>query len=84
MNVCTVETLLKIAAPKEMNMSEYTDKNMARNTGRSRRGTPAMRHHIRSDLDTREAKEAEGLTKNRTDGAYSDAGIGILPISVLT
>jgi hypothetical protein len=65
-------------------MSEYTDANMARHTSRSRKGTPATRHQVRSDLDTQEAKEAEGLTKNRANGAYSDAGIGILPISILT
>jgi hypothetical protein len=84
MNVCAAKTLRETAAPKEMNMSDYTDKNMARHNSCSGKGTSATRHHTRSDLDTQEAKMAEGLTENRAKGGYSEAGIGILPISILS
>jgi hypothetical protein len=65
-------------------MSEYLEKNMARRSRRSKKGVFAHRHHISSEGDTQEATKAEGLIENRANGGYSEAGIGIVPISVLT
>ena len=65
-------------------MSDYTSKNVGKHASRSRKGMSVPRHNVHSDLDVRAEREAERLTKNRTRGAYSDAGIGIVPISILT
>jgi hypothetical protein len=65
-------------------MSEYLEKNMARCSRRSKKGTFAHRHQISSDGDSQEATKAEGLVENRANGSYSEAGIGIVPISILT
>jgi len=65
-------------------MSEYPEKNMARRNRRSKKGTFEQRHHISSGGDTQEATKAEGLIENRANGGYSEAGIGIVPISILT
>ena len=70
--------------PKDLNMSEYPEKNMARRSRRSRDGAFAKRHGVAPEADTQAAKGAEGLLENRANGNYSEAGIGILPISILT
>jgi len=65
-------------------MSDYTNKNVGKHASHSRKGIAVTRHNVHSDLDVRAEREAERLTKNRTHGAYSDVGIGIVPISILT
>jgi hypothetical protein len=78
-----VEPLQDISS-KDLNMSEYPEKNMGRRSRRSKKGTSAHRHHISSEEDTQEATKAEGLFENRANGGYSEAGIGMVPISILT
>jgi hypothetical protein len=82
-NVRWVEPLHDIA-PKDLNMTEQLEKNMARRSRRSKKGTFAQRHHISSEGGTQEATKAGGLIENRANGGYSEAGIGIVPISILT
>jgi len=65
-------------------MSEYPEKNMARRSRRSKKGTLARRHEIFSDGNPQEATKAEGLVENRAKGGYSEAGIGIVPLSILS
>ncbi len=65
-------------------MSEYPEKNMARRGRRSKKGAFAHRHHISSEGDAEETTKADGLIENRANGGYSEAGIGIVPISILT
>jgi hypothetical protein len=65
-------------------MSEYPEKSMARRSRRSKKGTFEHRHHSSFEGDTQEATKPEGLVENRTHGGYSEAGIGIVPISILT
>ena len=65
-------------------MSEYLEKNMARRSRRSKKDTFAQDHHIYSEWDTQKGTKAENLIENRANGGYSEAGIGIVPISILT
>ena len=65
-------------------MSEYPEKNMTRRDRRSKKGAIAHRHHISADGATQQATKNEGLIENRDNGGYSEAGIGIVPISILT
>ena len=71
-------------APKELKMSEYLEKNMTRRSRRSKKGTFAQRHHISSEGEWQGTTHANGLIENRANGGYSEAGIGIVPISILT
>ena len=69
---------------KGVNMSEYPEKNMGRRSRRSKKGASAHRHHMFSEEDTHEATKAKGLFENRANGDYSEGGIGMVPISILT